>query len=606
MNGVDDVEEASDLLEELFSSYRRLLVGSLSQFGDNSADAVLELLTFLSGVVDVMKFVCNFNGDRDVLFEDTVSEYNNINRMLSELTRIALMRAKPEHQTIIQEQRNLADELSMAVRARAESLDIELDEYRPRDINRFVFVKRQPFTNVIIALASFLNIVYITETSNNRIEYEKRHENEAEESNLLHMSRSSSSLTDEGQSLFKEHEKLFSLVLRGDLNLMSGQLKSLVTNVPSLVSFEDKERWFRAEVDKLRNRLPSGSLRVTVDRMNLFEDSFRQMNGSIEELRGRLRVDFKGEGGVDAGGLAREWFEVIAQEIANPQYGLFKPSDDSAIQPNPKASFVNEGAIDYFKFVGRIVGKALWDRQLLDVHFTRSFYKQILGRDVNAKDMESVDREIYSSLRLIYENHIEEDDCLYFSETVSQFGKTEEVPFIPGGEDIPVTDSNKASFINLKVQFLLVNSIKEYLAAFMRGFNEFIPQELIAPFTENQLELLISGMPTVDLQDMRRHTRYNGYESTSDQIVWFWQVVNGFNEEEKAMLLQFITGSSKVPTGGFATIPIKIVRDRYTTKLPVAHTCFNQLDLPSYDSFEELKSKLTTAVMYGCVGFGFS
>ena len=602
LNQTEDVDEASELLEELINLYQRSAFSLIETQGES---CVLGLLNFLSGIVEVMRYITRFRGDRDSLFGDAFSEYRTMLRRFSSIVDRVQRRAGSEYSAIIQQQSELANELSRAIRERAADLDVDSDDDHYGPEGR-IFVRRMPFTNVVVALASFFNIVYITETSRNRLAYEKRHENESEESNLLCMSRSSTSLSDESTSLFKEHEKLFTLILRGDLNLLNGPLKSLVVNVPSLVSFEDKERWFRSELEKLRRRLPSGGLRIVVDRMKLFEDSFHQMSCPVDDLRGRLRVNFKDEEGVDAGGLMREWFRVIAQEIANPQYGLFKPSDDSAIQPNPKATFVNEGAVEYFRFVGRIVGKTLWDSQTLDVHFTRSFYKQILGRDVNAKDMESVDREIYESLRNIYENHVDEDDYLFFSETVSQFGKTEEVPFIPGGDEIPVTDDNKASFINLKVQFLLVDSIKNYLDAFMRGFNELIPQDLIVPFTENQLELLISGMPTIDLQDMRRHTKYVGYESSSEQIVWFWQVVGTFNEEEKAMLLQFITGSSKVPMGGFVSMPIKITRDRRTSSLPVSHTCFNQLDLPAYDSFEELKRKLTTAVMYGCVGFGFS
>lgn len=610
-----DVEDASMLLEALIDTYQtnqQTVPHSVPPRVRTEITSTLSVLNFVEAIVVSMKFVVGFTGDRNELFREVMSYYTRYFEMFMRVLLRAHPCASSKCSSIIEGQEALALELRTAVTERAEALGVmNRSRFMGDDDGDSIIVRRKPFTNVVIALANLLDIVYITETSRSRLEYEKRHENEAEESNLLCLSVSSGSLSGEvvgTQSLFKEHEKLFSLILSGDLWLIGGALRGLVVNVPSLVSFEDKVRWFQNELDKKRRSLRSnGSLRITVNRMNLFEDSFRQMMGPIEDLRGRLRVDFRDEGGTDAGGLMREWFNEIAVEIANQQYGLFKPSDDSAIQPNPKALFANEGAIEYFKFVGRIVGKTIWDRQLLDVHFTRSFYKQILGRSVNAKDMESVDRTIYESLRCIYDNHITEDDYIFFSETVNQFGETEDVPLIPGGENIPVTDENKAAFINLKVQFLLVDSIKDFLAAFMRGFNEFIDQDLIAPFTENQLELLISGMPTIDVADMRRHTVYSsGYNANSEQIVWFWEVVGGFNEEEKAMLLQFITGSSKVPTGGFANLRIKITMTGRTSKLPLAHTCFNELELPKYETFEELKKKLTTAVVYGCVGFGFS
>lgn len=73
-----------------------------------------------------------------------------------------------------------------------------------------------------------------------------------------------------------------------------------------------------------------------------------------------------------------------------------------------------------------------------------------------------------------------------------------------------------------------------------------IPAELISIFDAQELELLISGLPDVDIDDLRVHTEYHGYKATDPQIEYFWAVLRSFSKEEKALFLQFVTGTSKV------------------------------------------------------------
>ena len=121
--------------------------------------------------------------------------------------------------------------------------------------------------------------------------------------------------------------------------------------------------------------------------------------------------------------------------------------------------------------------------------------------------------------------------------------------------------------------------------------------------------------------------RYSNYDVSSPQIQWFWRAVRSFNKEERAKLLQFATGTSKVPLNGFkelegmqgifnnkihdtdiiGTTKFTIVRDfGHKTRLPQSHTCFNQIDLPEYESYEQLRSALLTAITMGTEGFGFA
>ena len=122
------------------------------------------------------------------------------------------------------------------------------------------------------------------------------------------------------------------------------------------------------------------------------------------------------------------------------------------------------------------------------------------------------------------------------------------------------------------------------LTSFPLGFHEIIPPDLISIFTEQELELLISGLPEIDVDDWKANTEYHNYSASSAQIQWFWRAVRSFDKEERAKLLQFVTGTSKVPLNGFKELEgmnginrFNIHRD-YGNKdrLATSHTCFNR------------------------------
>jgi len=267
----------------------------------------------------------------------------------------------------------------------------------------------------------------------------------------------------------------------------------------------------------------------------------------------------------------------------------------------------------FFEFVGLVIGKALHDGFLLDAHFTRSFYKHILGIPVSVSDMEAFDPDYYKSLKSILDYDISNTDLdLTFSFQQDQFGKMELVDLKPDGRNIPVTEENKHEYVNLIVEMKLTKSIRKQIDSFLEGFHALIKPEWISIFTPTELELLISGLPDIDIEDLRKNTEYRGYTPESPVIQWFWKVLSEFSQQEKALLLQFVTGTSKVPLEGFKALvgmsgpqKFQIHKVYEKTRLPTAHTCFNQLDLPDYSSFEELKKNLTVAIQFGSEGFGF-
>ncbi|KAJ6260137.1 E3 ubiquitin-protein ligase [Drechslerella dactyloides] len=426
------------------------------------------------------------------------------------------------------------------------------------------------------------------------------------------------------QALFftftEAHRKILNQMVRNNPKLMSGSFSLLVHN-PKVLDFDNKRNYFNrrlhTRVAGRDSNIAYGPLQLHVRRDQVFMDSYRSLHYKRgDEIKySKLNIRFQGEEGVDAGGVTREWFQVLARQMFNPDYVLFLPvaSDRTTFHPN-RTSGVNQEHLSFFKFIGRIIAKALYEGRVLDCHFSRAMYKRILGQNVSLKDMENLDLEYSKSLQWMLENDITDILLLNFSVETDEFGAEKVVDLIPDGRNVPVTEENKHEYVRLVTDFRLLDSVKEQMDHFLQGFHDIVPAELVAIFNEQELELLISGLPDIDVDDWRNNTEYHNYSASSPQVQWFWRAVRSFDKEERAKLLQFVTGTSKVPLNGFKELEgmngyskFNIHRD-YGNKdrLPSSHTCFNQIDLPEYESYEQLRKNLLTAITAGAEYFGFA
>jgi E3 ubiquitin-protein ligase HUWE1 len=307
----------------------------------------------------------------------------------------------------------------------------------------------------------------------------------------------------------------------------------------------------------------------------------------------------------------------------NPNYSLFVASGGeggTTFQPNPLSEAVYGldgplGARAWFQFVGRILGKAVADGCLIDAHFTRSFYKHLLGAPLSYEDIEAVDPDYHKNLRWMLEHDIAGVLDLTFAEETDFFGRRQVAELVPGGAAIKVTDANKRVYVDLVARHRMTNAIRPQIDAFLRGFWDVVPRHLAALFNDHELELMIAGLPEIDVADMRAHAEYHGgYSAASAPVRWFWEVAAELDRQDLALLVQFITGTSKVPLEGFGALagvhgPQRLqVHRAYgpTDRLPQAHTCFNQLDLPEYESREQLRERLLVAIREGAEGFAFA
>ncbi|KAF6114053.1 HECT domain and ankyrin repeat containing E3 ubiquitin protein ligase 1 [Phyllostomus discolor] len=397
------------------------------------------------------------------------------------------------------------------------------------------------------------------------------------------------------------------------------ELMSRFMHIIKAQPFKDRCEWFyehlhsgQPDSDMVHRPVNESDI-LLVHRDSIFRSSCEVVSkANCAKLKQGIAVRFHGEEGMGQG-VVREWFDILSNEIVNPDYALFTQSaDGTTFQPNSN-SYVNPDHLNYFRFAGQILGLALNHRQLVNIYFTRSFYKHILGIPVNYQDVASIDPEYAKNLQWILDNDISDLGLeLTFSVETDVFGAMEEVPLKPGGESILVTQNNKAEYVQLVTELRMTRAIQPQINAFLQGFHMFIPPSLIQLFDEFELELLLSGMPEIDVNDWIKNTEYtSGYEREDPVIQWFWEVVEDITPEERVLLLQFVTGSSRVPHGGFANIMggsglqnFTIAAVPYTPNLlPTSSTCINMLKLPEYPSKEILKDRLLVALHCGSYGY---
>ncbi|XP_017484457.1 PREDICTED: E3 ubiquitin-protein ligase HECW2-like [Rhagoletis zephyria] len=377
--------------------------------------------------------------------------------------------------------------------------------------------------------------------------------------------------------------------------------------------FDAKLRNFYRKIEKNGYGQGPGKLKLIVRRDNLLADAFNKImsiSTKKELQKSRLYISFLGEEGLDYGGPSREFFFLLSRELFNPYYALFEYSanDQYTVQISPMSACIDDH-LEWFRFSGRVLGLALIHQYLLDVFFTRPFYKALLKSDCDLSDLESLDAGFHQSLMWIKENDISEtaealDLTFSVTEETLKDGVIEK-ELKPGGRNISLTERNKKEYIERMIRWRVERGVAEQSQALLKGFNEVVEPRFLAAFDARELELVIAGTAEIDVQDWRKNTEYrSGYHDGHPVIQWYWAAIeHRFDNEQRLRLLQFVTGTSSIPYEGFAALrgsngPRKFCIEKWgkPTSLPRAHTCFNRLDLPPYTSFENLYEKLLLAV----------
>jgi E3 ubiquitin-protein ligase HUWE1 len=375
-------------------------------------------------------------------------------------------------------------------------------------------------------------------------------------------------------------------------------LKIMNQTKAKTLCFEDKQRWFRLQIEKHRISWTYGADNLVISKTNILQHSMERIKNC--NLYKEVKIAFEEEKKVqDAGGLLREWIHLLMKELFSSSLGLFKKADtdEMSYSISPYSDQMIK-TLDMYKFCGKIFGKAIFESIPVHAHLDKCLLKHILSKPITLEDVKYFDKPIWKSLCYLRDTPINgNDDFEEYFTVPSGDMVTPSKELAPNGRETRVTDENKIEFIDLKVQWLGHKQIEMKLNAFLQGLYMIIPKEALSVFEVNEIEMVLNGLPFIDIDDWERNTEYKGSYYKSHQVIrWFWETLRSLEQKDLSKFLQYCTGSSRTPVEGFRVLQsnrgdyakfciesMKYSKDNCIMK---AHTCFNRLDLPQFPAQE--------------------
>jgi len=375
--------------------------------------------------------------------------------------------------------------------------------------------------------------------------------------------------------------------------------------------------------------------RVQVRRDEIFGDAFKVLQGKESRvLKNRLQIEFtasdgRPEAGIDGGGLFKEFMDSFVKEAFDPKFGLFNPTSSNLLVPNPiSVALFEDWTMQYYQFIGKMLGKAMYDCILVESQFSVIFLNVLLGKLNQFDDLVFLDEQTHRSLKQLKQmaaagENLEELDLYFVMQRIDLEGNVVSTDLIPGGSQTRVTRNNVHKYLHHFAYHKLNVEISAQCKAFLSGFRQMIRVEWMRLFSPRELQMMISGEDRgIDIEDWKRNINYgSGYHESQPYVQGFWKIVSEMSIEEQRNLLKFITSCSRHPLRGFSQFtPLICVQkvpqyseDQFesaggtmASRLPSAATCMNLLKLPEYDSIEVLREKLLYAIMNNNMGFELS
>uniref|UniRef100_A0A8C5ECY0 HECT domain-containing protein n=1 Tax=Gouania willdenowi TaxID=441366 RepID=A0A8C5ECY0_GOUWI len=328
-----------------------------------------------------------------------------------------------------------------------------------------------------------------------------------------------------------------------------------------------------------------------VRRSHLVSDTLREIAVySDVDLKKPLKVIFDGEEAVDAGGVTKEFFLLLLKELMDPVYGMFTSYKESNLLWFSDKCFVEQ---NWFHLIGIICGLAIYNSTVVDLHFPLVLYKKLLDVPHTLDDFKELSPTEASVIT--FGSFI---TCHHWTITRENYGLTEVKELIPGGESIAVDKNNRKDFVEAYLRYMFTDSVSEQYSAFSSGFLKVCGGEILLLFQPSELMAMVVGNSNYNWEEMEKNAVYKGeYTASHPTVRLFWEVFHEFPLEKKKQFLLFLTGSDRIPIHGMESLRI-IIQSTTAEQhyLPVAHTCYNLLDMPRYQTKEILQRRLTQAV----------
>ena len=355
----------------------------------------------------------------------------------------------------------------------------------------------------------------------------------------------------------------------------------------------------------------SKPLIINIERMDFMQSTFNQFNGKHDlDLRRRIKIKFLAEESRDAGGLLRDWLSLLVGELFSFKFGLFKKTNTPEVSYtiNPYSEKMRPNHLEYYYFCGQIMAKALYERIPIKAYLAKFMLKRLTNEKLTWEDLKYYDTSLFESIKCIKSEKLNMDMGAFVTTQKNPIShECEQIELKEDGTNIEVTEENKEEFVDLLCNYLFVKSISSQINELAFGFFSLIPGIQIITLDFEELDFFLCGEPEISIEDWRANTRYKGeYKSNHKVIKWFWDFLGTLNSGELEKFLQFCTGSARAPAEGFCGLSsngelclFTIEPVDYDPKLkpfPLAHTCFNKLELPMYPSREILDNSLRTII----------
>eukprot|EP00762_Andalucia_godoyi_P002409 ANDGO_02828.mRNA.1 putative E3 ubiquitin-protein ligase HERC2 len=414
----------------------------------------------------------------------------------------------------------------------------------------------------------------------------------------------------------------------------SDSLGMLVSRLRSLIFYDTKlDIWNRAlsqshsEKEVCMAYLNRHMIAQSADKplrvrakFSIFGQAFAQLHGAAGELMRRkdraFKVTFVGEGSDDYGGPYRD---ALTQMVAELQDGTssgllmrtpngISDAGDSREKFMPSPNACTPYDLEQYKFLGRLIGVALRSKNHLALDLSNHLWKSMVGLSLDRADLRSVDEfavHFTDSLRELSGPDAEEtfhslieSSCTW----VVKLADGSETALIGNGKQNVVSFQDRLMYADLYEQ-ARIHEVDRQVEKIVEGVNDVVPgNRWLTLFGNREVEMLACGSPSVDLDMLKRHTVYEGFNAKSKVIVDFWSVLEEASSEDRSMFLRFVSGRARLPlTDSAFDRPMKIQvldRPRPDDYLPLSHTCFFSIELPKYSNKEVLRSKLLYAIRH--------
>ncbi|XP_055954935.1 probable E3 ubiquitin-protein ligase HERC4 isoform X2 [Patella vulgata] len=392
--------------------------------------------------------------------------------------------------------------------------------------------------------------------------------------------------------------------------LFDAAAKSMLLHTDAMMQMQSAiDEVARVNFSTLLNRMPidpiNPCLVLFVTREHIVRETLQQLSKhSSADLKKPLKVIFMREEAIDAGGVKKEFFMLLLREVTDTKYGMFRFYEDSSLKWFSPQTFEEN---DMFHLIGILCGLAIYNFTIINLPFPLALYKKLLKRPVTLDDLKELSPTVAKSLQnvLEFEGDLEETFALTFEITQELFGESETVELCTGGAKKMVNKDNRKEYVDTYINHVFNTSVENQYSAFSSGFLKVCGSRVLELFHPLELQAMVIGNENYDFMEMEKNTEYKDeYHRYHQTIQYFWEVFYDMSLENKKKFLMFLTGSDRISVFGMEQLKMVIQPTSGGEEfLPVAHTCFNLLDLPKYKSKQALKDKLLLAIQH-TEGFG--